>query len=276
MAAYQAAMAGQEPAPQIGASRTKPGTVSAAVAGYMQSVAYLSLSRTTRATYRGVLERFRARHGDKSLSTLQRHDIERMLANRIDTPEAANMLLRMLRVLIAWAIAEGMQENDPTKGLKPISTKTDGFLVWEDNHIALYRARHALGTKARLALELLLGTGQRRSDVVRMGRQHVRNDTLSIKQQKTGVQVDIPVRPELQAAIDAMSVGDNLTFLITEYGKAFTAAGFGQWFRARCDEAGIGKRYAAHGLRKAAATEHANHGATAHELMSWFGWTTLK
>ena len=66
-----------------------------------------------------------------------------------------------------------------------------------------------------------------------------------------------------------------LTFLITEYGRPFTAAGFGNWFRDRCNEAGL-ERCSAHGLRKAAATSLAENGATAHQLMAWFGWRSLK
>jgi|SRR5262245_46824823 len=54
------------------------------------------------------------------------------------------------------------------------------------------------------------------------------------------------------------------------------AAGFGNLFRDLCNEAGLPKGYAAHGLRKAAATRHANAGATAHELMAWFGWTSIR
>jgi len=111
---------------------------------------------------------------------------------------------------------------------------------------------------------------------VRMGRQHVRDGILSLRQQKTGMLLEIPVLPALQETIDAMPKAEHLTFLTTEYGKAFSAAGFGNWFRDRCNAAGIPPGVAAHGLRKAAATAHANKGATAHELMAWFGWTTLK
>ena len=93
---------------------------------------------------------------------------------------------------------------------------------------------------------------------------------------KTDVPVVIPVLPELQKAIDAMPASDHLTYLTTERGKAFSAAGFGNRFREMCDEAGIPAGYAAHGLRKAAATRHADNGATAHELMAWFGWNALK
>jgi len=108
---------------------------------------------------------------------------------------------------------------------------------------------------------------------VRLGRQHVRNGVLSLKQSKTGMQVDLPVLPELQAALELTPIG--MTFLVTGRGLPFSPDGFGMWFRDRCAEAGL-KGLSAHGLRKASATRLAEHGATAHELMAVFGWTTLR
>lgn len=67
----------------------------------------------------------------------------------------------------------------------------------------------------------------------------------------------------------------DLTFLLTDYGKSFTEAGFGGWFRERCDASGL-PHCSAHGLRKAAATALAESGASAHQLMAWFGWKSLK
>jgi len=131
-----------------------------------------------------------------------------------------------------------------------------------------------LGTRARLAYELLLQLGQSRCDVVRMGRQHVRNGILSLRRQKTKVPFDVPVMPALQEAINAMPTGDHLTFLVTAFGKPFTAAGFGNWFRDVCNQAGLPKRCTSHGLRKAAATRLADRGATTTQLMAWFGWKT--
>jgi len=276
MAAYQAALAGQGPAPAIGAGKTKPGTVSAAVVGYFSSLAFRSRALSTQATYRGILNGFRAEHGDKRITMLERRHIDKMLAEKADTPAAADNLRRMLSILMQWAMAEGWRKDDPTIGLKAINRGSDGFAIWPEDYIEKYRAHHALGTRARLACELLVNTGQRRSDIVRMGRQHVRNGTLSIRQQKTKTLVEIPVLPELTAAIEAMTTPTNMTYLTTEFGKPFTAAGFGNWFRETCDDAGIPAGYAAHGLRKAAATRLANKGATAHQLMAWFGWKTLK
>ena len=109
---------------------------------------------------------------------------------------------------------------------------------------------------------------QRRGDIVKLGRQHVQNGILSLRQQKTGAPVDIPILPELQVAIDAMPKSGHLTFLVTDYGKPFTAGGFGHWFRDPCKRAGIPKNFSAHGLRKAGATRLAEHGCNDHEIMA--------
>jgi integrase len=60
-----------------------------------------------------------------------------------------------------------------------------------------------------------------------------------------------------------------------QVGKPFTAAGFGNWFRDRCREAGLPERCRSHGLRKAAATYLAELGVADHQLMAWFGWTSI-
>src|SRR5262249_21640951 len=121
----------------------------------------------------------------------------------------------------------------------------------------------------------LYGTMQRRGDVIELGRQHVHHGILSLRQQKTKAQVDIPLLEEVLAAIDAMPT-KHLTFLVTELGKPFTAAGFGNWSRDQCNAANLPKNLSAHGLRKAGATRLAEHGCTDHEIMAWGGWTSLK
>ncbi len=141
-------------------------------------------------------------------------------------------------------------------------------------------------------LGLLLFTGQRRSDVVRFGKQHMVQPSavsaemrqahsgpwLHFTQQKnrkrSPITLTIPIRPEVEHLIASSLCGD-LTFLITAFGKPFTAAGFGNWFRDRCNEAGL-RHCTAHGLRKAGATIAAENGATERQLMSVFGWRTSK
>ena len=100
--------------------------------------------------------------------------------------------------------------------------------------------------------------------------------TFTVKkgERRAPVTLQLPVPPALQKIVDATATGD-LTFLVTEHGRSFAVAGFGNWFRDRCNEAGL-PECSAHGLRKAAATALAESGASPHQLMSWFGWKSLK
>ena len=141
-----------------------------------------------------------------------------------------------------------------------------------------YEKCHPIGSTARLALALLLYTGQRRSDIVLFGRQHLRGGWLHFTQQKNRnrrpITLELPMLPVLQQIIDASKTGD-LTFLVNENRQPFTADGFGNKMRDWCDEAGL-PHCTSHGLRKTGAAIAAENGATAHELMSIFGWLTLK
>jgi integrase len=128
--------------------------------------------------------------------------------------------------------------------------------------------------RGRLALALLLYTGQRRGDVVRMGRQHVKDGVLTLRQMKTGVELAIPLHPALEMVIADMPT-EHLTFLTTAFGKPFTAAGFGNWFREQCNAAGL-PHCSAHGLRKAAARRLAEAGCTEHEIGAITGHASLR
>jgi integrase/recombinase XerD len=66
-----------------------------------------------------------------------------------------------------------------------------------------------------------------------------------------------------------------MTFLVTEFGRPFTPAGFGNWFRDQCDRANL-RHCSAHGLRKATAAALAEAGATAHEIAAVTGHMSLE
>ena len=167
---------------------------------------------------------------------------------------------------------------NPARDVKPIRYATDGFHAWTPAEVRQFEACHPVGTKARLALSLMLYLGVRRGDVVTLGRQHVRDGVLRFVPNKTRHKkmrsIEIPILPEL-AAIIAASPSSGLNFLMTEWGKPFTANGFGGWFRDRCNEAGL-PQCSSHGLRKAGATILAERGATDRQLMAMFGWESSR
>jgi integrase len=276
MDAYRAALAGQTAPPlPIGAGRTKAGSIAALVVAYYgSSVQFLSLGASTQRAYRNILERFRAEHGDKPVALLTRNHITAMLAAKVKTPTAANHWLRQVKWLMEFAVEQGFRKDNPVAGIKKISNRTDGIHTWSEDEIAQFEAHHKIGSKARLALALLLYTAQRRSDVICMGRQHLRDGVVQVRQQKTRAKLAIPLHPALAAIIEA-TPSEHLTFLTTAYGKPFTAAGFGNWFRERCNEAGLPKNCVAHGPRKAACRRLAEAGCSANVIASISGHATL-
>jgi len=275
-AAYDAALAGDSaPKIHVGEGRVRQGTIGALVSTYLASAAFRTLSPNTQATYRGIIERFRAEHAAGPVAGLKREHVAKLLARKAATPAAANNWQRMVRILMQLAIELGQRRDDPTVGVKPLRRRTTGFHTWTEEEIIQFEAHHALGTRARGALALLLYTAQRRSDVVLMGRQHVKGGRLVLRQQKTGMIIDIPIHPELQTVLDA-TPADHLTFLTTAYGRPFTAAGFGNWFRECCNAAGLPKECAAHGLRKAASRRLAEAGCTPSEIGAVTGHLTLR
>ena len=272
MAAYEAASQGPQLA--VGAKRVKPGTVHAAIAGYFTSLEFRSLTPGTQRGRRFILENFRAQHGDKPIALLPPEFIAHELRSK--KPFAAKTWLKTLRHLIRFCVAEKMASTDPTRDVTlPRAPASDGFHTWTEDEISQFEAHHPIGTQARLALALLLYTGQRAGDVRTMGRQHVRDGVVTLKQQKTGAALAIPIHSELRAVLDA-TLSEHLTFLVTPRGKPYTANGFSKWIREQCDAAGLPKACSAHGLRKAACRRLAEAGCSANEIASISGHRTLK
>jgi integrase len=213
------------------------------------------------------------------------------LRDRRPMTEGANGRLKALRGLFDWAVKERLMVRNPAKDVPYLKSKSTGFHTWTVEEIRKYEERHPIGTKARLALGLLIFTGQRRSDVASFGRQHIREPRhmpaelralhpgrwLSFRQYKgrnrSPVDLTVPILPGLEEILAKSPCGD-LTFLVTAFGKGFTHAGFGNWFRDRCNEAGL-KYCSPHGVRKAGATIAAEQGATSHQLMAIFGWKKI-
>jgi integrase len=284
MQAYEIAKA-EQPAP-VGASRVLPGSLHALAANYYGSADFLRMKSNSQQVRRNIIERFcreadtnGLRNGDKRAALLQREHIERFMEARKSHPESANGLRKALRALMQHAVKIKMRSDDPTQGIRKIAPKSKrGFHTWTEQEIARFQELYAVGSKPRLALELGLWTGQARQDVIAMGPQHIQGGLLRWVRgktaQTTGIEVYIEETAEIRQIIDASPNG-HLTFLVTEFGKPFTAAGFGNWFRGQCNAAGL-PHCSFHGLRKACARRMAESGCTPHEIAAITGHATLK
>ena len=230
--------------------------------------------------------------GAARYSLMEPKHVRKCRDRKAEWPESANGRVKALRQVFAWAIEAGHAKSNPAKDVPYLKGSGTGFHTWTIEEVRQYEQRHPIGSKARLALALLLLTGQRRSDIITFGKQHVREAKnvpanlrtvhrgrwLAFTQRKNKkrkpISLMVPLLPELEEIIATTPCGD-LTWLVTQFGQPFTSPGFGNWFRVRCDQAGL-PHCTAHGLRKAGATIAAERGASERQLMAIFGWQTSK
>lgn len=279
IAAYHAAMAGEI----IAKSSYKrvalaQGSFSSLCLAYYASAEWRRLDAGTQAWRRRHLKRICETKGELPYAQLTMKAVKLLRNELEEKPGVANERLAAIKALLGWAFEAGHMDSNPAVGVQPFRHHSEGFHTWTAEEVKQYEARHPVGTKARLAMALLLHTAGRREDAVRLGPQHTRNGRVRFTQAKNEhrkpVLVDIPLSPELARIIEATPTG-HMAFLVTAYGRPFTHRGFGHWFRQRCDEAGL-PQCSAHGLRKAAATRLAESGATVEEIMAVTGHRSLR
>lgn len=265
--------------------RFAAGTLGDLIARYYRSQDFCNQGEVSSAKSRAVIEAFRAGRDQRLVSMLGFEHIDAIIARTaakraspngkrmLGGPAAAQRLRKQLRRLFEHAVRIGMIRVNPVELTARVKYRSSGFHTWTEDEIAQYRKRHPLGSKGRLALEIILWTGQRRGDAHRFGPGHVRGGLIRFEQEKKGgKEIGLPMAPQLAAAIAAMPSVGIKTFLVTEAGKPFTKAGFGNWFRDRCDEAGL-KHCTAHGLRKALARRLAENGASQKMIKAVGDWT---
>lgn len=274
-AAYERALTGSSALPEK--PKAKSGSLKWLVDQYKMSGAFAALKPSTRRARDNILKQILAdpKNADGPFVDLTRRKIKAGMDKRAATPNAANNFLKTMSHLFKWAVEAEYVEVNPCEGVSKINVKSDGFHTWTVDQVEQYRAYHKLGTKPRLAIDILLFLGLRRADAVIVGKQHMKDGVISLRTGKTEVWVHLPVFRKLQESIEATPTGD-LAFLTTERGKPFSSgASFGNWFAKQCKAAGLPDECRAHGLRKAGATIAADEGATAHELMAMYGWSRL-
>ncbi len=262
----------------------RPGTLRELVEGYYQSSAYTVLGDRTKRVRRQILDRFCLYNnaGDQPYEGLQPRHLMEWRDTLVETPEAANGTIKALRQVFGYAVEYGLHDSNPAALVKNLPSNGDGHTPWTEEDVENFEAVHPVGSVARLALALALYTGQRKSDLIRLGPQHLKSyegrEGLEFTQYKNRnrkpVKLWVPISPELREIIDASPTGD-LTFIQTAFGRPFSEGGFGNRFRKWCNDAGL-EGLSVHGLRKTASAVLAQNGCTEQEIMAITGHSTSK
>jgi integrase len=267
-AAYQAALATviKNPAPEVAA-----GSLEWLIDQYRDTAAWQHLSKATRRQRDNIYKQVIAASGTAPFVRITRADVERGRDRRTATPHQARHFLDAMRSLLRWAYKAKLIKHDPTAGVEtPSRPKSEGFKPWTEDDVSAYEQRWPIGTRQRVWLDVLLYTGLRRVDAVRLGRQHLKHGVATLTTEKTGTVVPLPIPAVLQRTLDVGPCGD-LSFIAGARGRPMTKESFGNEFRDACRAAGVNK--SAHGLRKIAAIRCAENEATVPQMNAIFGWT---
>lgn len=269
-AQYEAALRGERPDATKGAARA--GSLAWLIARYREVSAWTTLSPATRRQRENIFRQVLKTAGHEPFAAITRATIVAGRDRRAKTPFQARHFLDAMRGLFDWATDAQLVRANPTHGVeRPAKPKSSGFPAWTEDDVTAYEKRWPPGTKERVWLAVLLYTGLRRGDAVRLGKQHVRAGVATLRTEKSRgeIEVAIPLLPPLIEALRAGPTGE-LAFICGERGQPLTKESFGNMFSAACRAAGIKK--SAHGVRKIGATRAANNGATVAELEAIFGW----
>lgn len=216
-------------------------------------------------------------YGERPVAMMEPRHVRAIRDEHADRPGAANGILKALRRLFSFGLeaAYPSLKINPARDVKYFRQEGDGHHAWTIEEVEQFEAQNPIGSKPRLALALMLYTGQRRSDIVSFGPAMVKDGWLHFTQFKNRnrnpITLSLPIIPALQRIIDSTPC-TGTAWLTTQQGKPFTANGFGNWFRDQCIEAGVPGR--AHGWSKAAASRLAELGCTDREIMAITGHTT--
>jgi len=270
MQAYQDAMSG----PALRPRAAKAGTLAALAAEFFASTEFANLKPSSQATYRMVLAPVLGLDGHRLVRDLPsdkaRKIIQEIGANR---PALANLTKSILRRVFSFAIATGQRRDNPFDIIPRYKIGTHH--TWSDDQLAAYEKRWPLGTRERLAYDILLYTAQRVGDAVRIQRSDIRNSVITIVQQKTGTEVFVPLHPALARSLSA-GPAKGFYLIADRNGRAITRRSLTRLIVIAAGAAGLPAECVAHGLRKAALRRLAEHGATSKQIAAVSGHKSLR
>lgn len=235
---------------------------------------FTDLKPSSRQLYKWALEPISKAHGHRCAVTMTADHAETII-NRIgaEKPGMANLTLAVLRRVFQLAIKLKRRTDNPMDAVEPF--EVGEHHTWTDAELKQFEDKWRLGTRERLAYALLLYTGQRVGDVTRMKRADVSEGQIHVEQEKTGVELWVPIHPELQRAMTAYPA-KGLTLIGDAHGRPIKRAALTRLMRSAIKSAGLSSRCVSHGLRKAAARRLAEAGCSASQIAAITGHKTLK
>jgi integrase len=264
IAAYQRAR-DAKPDARAANTRARPGTLDALRELYLGSAEFKTLRPSTQRETRYVLDalclaphvKFGTR-GAGPVVKLERRHILKWRDEMADRPGAANKMLRIVKLILNFAVDRGFRIDNPARGIRLL--KGGRYRAWTDAELVAFERRWSLGTVERTGFALALYTGQRREDLTKMSWADIAGDAILVTQGKTGRRLKLPLHLELKKALMAVTKRPGAAIMCVPKGAArertYTAMSpvyFGHKMADAIAKAGLPDECVLHGLRKTTA-----------------------
>lgn len=253
----------------------KPYTIPWLIKQYRADESFTDLKPKTQQGYNQCLKEIEAwsqRAGHPPIKTVERRHTKEFYRSMAATPHKANAVLRVLRILMHFAVDEGYLDSNPAekirlKGCKPRDA------VWKPQEITNFCRMACDEGRPSMALAVLLAAnlGQREGDIIRLTWAQYGSQGISLRQGKTNAFVCVPVSEELRVALDK-APRTSPTILVSETtGRPYQAYNFGHVFREIARKAGIGDHLRFMDLRRTAVVWLAEAGCEIYEIAAITG-----
>lgn len=278
-AAYAEKLSGgpREASPVKSLAKVEPKSLDDLVARMKAGTKWQKKAPRTRLVQGRILERFcdrldkkGRRYGTRPVERVTVGWLDKIFASMAETPAAANVLRKVLSSLMDYAVKLEWRSDNPARLTDSFEENKEGHHTWTDAEIEQYRAKHQLGTMARLTLELALNTAARRCNVATLTRDDIMGGRIIVDHAKGNHEASVPMLATTKQALEALPAAPIKHLVVTQFGKPFTVAGLGNRMRKWCDDAGL-PHCSMHGLRKAISRIMAETGATDAEGQSVTG-----
>jgi integrase len=246
--------------------KTAAGTFAALIAAYRDSPEWKGLADKTRSEWLRYHGRIEGAWGPLRVADLEPKHVLALRDKYVDTPAAANNLLRSLSSMLSWSVPHGWRNDNPCDHVGKLKGSVP-YAPWPWS--AIETVREGAAPELWWACALALYSGQRQGDALAMKWSDVRDGFMSVMQEKTGCHVAVPVHRDLAPILGA--IPKRSVFILTNsLGTPWTKDGFRtSWGKMTTKLALDGLVF--HGLRKSAVVTLLEAGCTDAEVSAITG-----
>lgn len=247
-------------------AKAAPSSFAGLADAYQASPDFTDLAKKTRKDYGRILAGLVKSYGELPFASIDREVVYAIRDSLKSTPHMANYTVRVLRLLLGWAVERKMLDANPAARPRQLRTRPR-HQVWSPEAEVAF-LEHA-DAPMRLAYLIGVYTAQRQADVLKITWRQYDGKRLELRQEKTGALIAVPVHSALKAVLDATQ-RRAVVILTTDAGRAFKADHFRHEWRKVTLAAGLdGLQW--RDLRRTGMVRLAEAGATVIEVSAVSG-----